>query len=80
MDKRHATAVEYLEQSKEKLLANLEEKYPVYLATRKWDKWSPNEHCYHIYLAEKGSRKYYVKKLSYNPELQNAGIKNQIRI
>ena len=80
MDKSHASAFEYLEQTKEVLLSNLAERDPVYIASRKNNKWSPIEQCYHVYLAEKLSRKYCVKKLSYQPELQDAGLKTRFRI
>lgn len=80
MDQNHARAFSYLEQTKETLLANLSASDPLILATRTGEKWSPIEHCYHVYLAEKVSRNYCIKKLSYQPQLQNAGFTNQLRI
>ena len=47
---------------------------------RKNGKWSPIEHSYHVHLAEMYSRKYCVKKLSFNPALKRAGIMTQLRI
>ena len=80
MFKNYSRTFEQLEKSKEGLLRNLADENPQQIAIRKNNKWSPIEHCYHVYLAEKLSRKYCIKKLSFNHELKDAGFKNQFRI
>ena len=80
MEKSYLKKFNQLEKSKELLLHKLEKRDSEFLITRKNGKWSPVEHCYHVFLAEMYSRKYCVKKLSYNPELKDAGIKTQLRL
>jgi hypothetical protein len=41
--------------------------------------WSIIQVMHHLMLAESGSIKYVRKKLSYNPELKNAGVKTALR-
>lgn len=80
MEKKYAAAFGRLEKSKEDLLSLLADRDAQYISCRKSNKWSPLEQCYHVYLAEMLSRKYCVKKLSFNPELKEAGFLNQWRI
>ena len=80
MHKRYIKSLDKLELSKKNLLDKLSGWTPENLCARKNGKWSALEHCYHIYLAEEASLKYVVKKLSFNPDLKDAGILHLFRL
>ncbi len=80
MKKSYTHALERLTKKKDELLDAVEAHDSKYIITRKNNRWSPLEHCYHLYLAEHISRKYCVKKLSFNPLLEDIGMGSQLRI
>ena len=80
MNQEHAYAFDRLQYSREALLDRLGEHNHDALSMRKKKKWSPLEQCYHVHLAEKFSRLYCIKKLSFNPELNDAGLTSWLRV
>ena len=69
-----------LEDAKANLLSILAQSDEDDLKQRVDLKWSPLEHCYHVYLAEKLSRMYCEKKLSFDPVLKKAGFLTKLRL
>jgi hypothetical protein len=80
MEKSYEHSFDRLEKKKENLLKKLSEQTAEVIESRKNCKWSPVEQCYHVHLAEKLSRKYCIKKLSFNPDLEDAAIKTSFRV
>lgn len=80
MDLTLAYAFDRLEYTREALLDKISAHDHTHISTRKKKKWSPVEQCYHVYLAENLSRQYCIKKLSFKPELEDAGLKTQLRV
>ena len=80
MKKSYSLALANLEKSKEDLIHLIAKNDHQYISSRKNGKWSPLEQCYHLHMAEMLSRKYCEKKLSFNPELKDAGYKNSLRL
>ena len=68
-----------LEQVKNQLLGRFENLNPEILTEPNVGKWSALQHCYHLHLAEKSVVAYLNKKLSFSPELADAGFQTTLR-